>query len=51
MAMQFQLSWISWSHSLKKRDGQHKSDEKKTGCLGYMGDYITQLYREYNKPL
>ena len=24
---------------------------KKPGCLGYIGDYTTQLYRDYNKPL
>ena len=24
---------------------------KKNGCLGYIGDYTTQLYRDYNKPL
>ena len=29
----------------------HLSKEKKPGCLGYGGDYTTQLYREYNKPL
>ena len=23
------------------------SNEKKTGCLGYIGDYTTQLYRDY----
>ena len=22
-------------------------NEKKTGCLGYVGDYTTQLYRDY----
>ena len=27
------------------------SNEKKTGCLGYIGDYTTQLYRDYEKPL
>ena len=29
----------------------HLSHEKKTGCLGYIGDYTPQLYRDYNKPL
>ena len=24
---------------------------KKTGCLGYIGDYTTQLFRDYIKPL
>ncbi len=27
------------------------SNEKYPGCLGYMGDYTTQLYGDYNKPL
>ena len=27
------------------------SHEKTTGWLGYIGDYTTQLYRDYNKPL
>ena len=27
------------------------SNEKNPGCLGYIGDYTTQLYRDYNKPL
>ena len=25
--------------------------EKNPGCLGYIGDYTTQLHRDYNKPL
>ena len=25
--------------------------EKNPGWLGYLGDYTTQLYRDYNKPL
>ena len=30
----------------------HKvNNEKKPGCLGYIGDYTTQLCRDYNKPL
>ena len=27
------------------------SNEKKPGWLGYIGDYTTQVYRDYNKPL
>ena len=27
-----------------------QSNEKGTGWLGYVGDYTTQLYRDYNKP-
>ncbi len=27
------------------------SHEKNPGWLGYLGDYTTQLYRHYNKPL
>ena len=26
-------------------------NEKNIGWLGYIGDYTTQLYRDYNKPL
>ena len=29
----------------------HLSHEKNPGWLGYIGDYTTQLYRDYNKPL
>ena len=29
----------------------HLSNEKNIGWLGYIGDYTTQLYRDYNKPL
>ena len=25
--------------------------KKKTSCSGYIGDYTTQLYKDYNKPL
>ena len=27
------------------------SNEKKHGCLGYIGDYTTQVCGDYNKPL
>ena len=27
------------------------SNEKNPGCLGYIGDYTTQVYRDYDKPL
>ena len=27
------------------------SQLKNPGCLGYIGDYTTQLYREYSKPI
>ena len=29
----------------------HLSHEKFPGCLGYIGDYTTQLYADYSKPL
>ena len=29
----------------------HLSHEKNPGWLGYIGDYTTQLYRDYNRPL
>jgi len=28
---------------------QYMSNEKSLGWLGYIGDYTTQLYRDYNK--
>ena len=31
-------------------DFSNLGNEKNTGCLGYIGDYTTQLYRDYNKP-
>ena len=31
--------------------GCQVSNEKKTGYLGYIGDYTAQLYRDYNEPL
>ncbi len=27
------------------------SNEKNPGCFAYIGDYTTQLYRDFNKPL
>ena len=27
------------------------SNEKNLGCLWYIGDYTTQLFRDYNKPI
>ena len=27
------------------------NEKKKPGCLGYIGDYTTQLYEDYNKPI
>ena len=29
----------------------HMSNEKNLGCLGYIGDYTTQLYGDCKKPL
>ena len=31
--------------------GMPLSNEKNPGCLGYIGDYTTQLYGDYHKPL
>ena len=35
------------------KDGSRTPNEpwKYPGCLGYIGDYTTQLFRDYNKPL
>ena len=30
---------------------KYLSNEKNPGWLGYKGDYTTQLYRDYKKPL
>ena len=30
---------------------KYLSNEKNSGWLGYIGDYTTQLYRDFNKPL
>ena len=31
---------------------RHRSNEKRTpGCLGYSGDYTSQIYGDYHKPL
>ena len=32
-------------------DETNLTNEKTPGCLGYIGDYTTQLYGDYNKPL
>ena len=37
-----------WIQNFKVAD---LSNEKNLGWLGYIGDYTTQLYRDYNKPL
>ena len=36
---------------LAKRNGRKICHEKNPGCLGCIGDYTTQVYRDYNKPL
>ena len=30
---------------------QLSNEKRAPGWLGYMGDYATQVYRDYNKPL
>ena len=35
----------------QEAEGKHMGNEKNPGCLGYRGDYTTQLYRDYKKPL
>ena len=30
---------------------QQVSSDQNPGCLGYIGDYTTQVYRDYNKPI
>ena len=62
----FRTTWWLWGGCLGKsrsrsRTGQRRpcfgknhyqmSSEKTPGYLGYIGDYTTQVYRDYNKPL
>ena len=42
---------ISDHHCREEDVGSYLSNEKNPGCLGYRGDYTTQLYRDFNKPL
>ena len=52
-------AWRKGSRTFVMRSGEAtfeifwKRNEQwtKPGCLGYIGDYTTQLYRDYNKPL
>ena len=30
---------------------QLSNEKRAPSCLGYIGDYTTQLYGDYNKPL
>ena len=38
------------AHALKEK-ATSMEQWKNPGCLGYIGDDTTQLYRDYNKPL
>ena len=40
-----QFPWILWLYKVRW------AMKKTLGWLGYIGDYTTQLYRDYNKPL
>ena len=40
--------WGGWLISLGLT---YMSNEKSTGWLGYIGDYTTQLYRDFKNPL
>ncbi len=44
------LSVDSWVPPTNGKLATQLSNEKNPGCLGYIGDYTTQLYRDYNKP-
>ena len=41
--------WFTPTRSSNSKS--HLSNEKNPGCLVYIGDYTTQLYRDYHKPL
>ena len=55
------FSWLTWDvfwrnpvksgKLLRKELKQHVSHEKNPGWLFGIGDYTTQLYGDYNKPL
>ena len=47
-AMLFQLGG---SNNTDHQVGLHVSNEKNPVLWRYIGDYTTQLYRDYNKPL
>ena len=47
----YQHVGISFVCEMLHAKQSHLSNEKKRGCLGYIGDFTTQLYRDYNKPL
>ncbi len=42
---------VSLHHLECKNSPQTVEQWKKPGCLGYIVDYTTQLYEDYNKPL
>ena len=44
LSMDYQFHLFRWNFT-------QVSNEKNLGWLGYIGDYTTQLYRDYNKPL
>ncbi len=47
----FLAQLVTTHHNLKTLCECHMSNEKNPGWLGYIGDYTTQLYRDYNTPL
>ena len=40
-------SWLFW----KTQMDSDMSNDQYSGWLGYIGDYTTQLYRGYKKPI
>ena len=49
--IQQELSLSPWGINKLMRKKREVSNEKNPGWLGYVGDYTTQLYRDYNEPL
>ena len=41
----------SWGTAKHPMWDEHLSNEKNPGWLDNIGDYTTQLYRDFNKPL
>ena len=43
--------WDSAGYPPQNQQQKRVSDETNPGCLGCIGDYTTQLYGDFNKPI
>ena len=48
--MQCDMKQLNLDRPVERRK-KHLSNEKNPGCLGCIGDYTTQLYGDFNKPV